>query len=505
MATERVEMAMSPVVVLKKMGEIAQALAIKTMHERWKSEGWRAAVLDFKGFDKTGTGWFVKDGWVVIQPYPVVVDPVLDQVMAGQVMTLEQKKQRIAEEINAYCDERLGRQPWYQSSDAMVLPHALTSLLPNETQQAELGYPRGFKVLGEHGANLAVDPTVLVVEDGRIRVLSIVRVLDQARALPGGIVPRLDAVKQKCIDELLEECFSGAFFTPDSVTSHCIDTLTPVSCEQIRDETIRLLTSWKEFDMTTIQSLIGEIRLMSTTDLLPSVFIQTMLAHVQSMALSVCAQAQMMAHLRVELYKKLCVVQYQTVSQCLKSKMIMGEQVANLTDPRSTCETGMVTQTVSMLVRPQEMFREFRELGLEEQAAGDDAMHAHFPTLYDFCCGVDYPPFADHAKLVLDAVADQLALGALVLTPEQIEELWAITDYFERQCALSLAEHVLDEKIVTLCKEVKPLIQMLIMPVEAGLRTLNDHHTLFSNKSESSRKRASPGGDEEVVPKSACK
>jgi hypothetical protein len=315
-------------------------------------------------------------------------------------------------EVDEYLTEKLSNVPWF------------TPCSPDNSSkiQSVMNYGYPFKMLGKYGANPAVDPALFLANtDEPVKVLAIIRA-DQTRALPGGMQEA--AVKKTCINELLEECFSGNFFKENSISSHIIDAEGYWSQfnedQQLSALLEKVILATKQLSNAQKNSLIEAIS-SNEPDETRSALIRRICQKIENLPdeqpiFGSCQRAQVLAHVRVGLYEVACPQQYAQMKNLLEERMHSESRVVNQTDPRNTDYAWMETTVVNMAV-DSNLIEQLKNYGLElEGGAGDDATNSHFPTLEEFCCSQQNAPYSDHASLVLNALANVIENNLLVST-----------------------------------------------------------------------------------------
>jgi hypothetical protein len=390
--------------MLETLAFAAQRLAVNALGSTREQKGFQAFIFDLKeaSNNTVGSNWNFTNGLLTVLPG---ADP---------------------DEINEFLKSKLSDKPWFQST-----PPADLSI------QSPIPYAYAFKVLGKYGANLAVDPTLFLVNGKEpVKLLAIIRP-DGTRALPGGMME--SNVKKTCVDELLEECYSGNFFKTYAITSDIIDapgyweTFAPN--QQLPQLVAAVISQTKQLSSGQ-RALIQEAvyAAASTVSEKPSDLIRRVCQTIEELPdappqFGACQRAQALAHVRVALYEKACPAQYAALQVMLDSHMHIGTQVPNLSDPRNTDIAWMETRAVSMAVDSKVM-DELKTWGLESQGgAGDDARDSYFPTLEAFCCSESSRAYSDHAALVLNALASEIRQG-LDVTPALLKQFQAIATDF---------------------------------------------------------------------------
>ena len=394
--------------IIQTLAQAAQEIAIKQLNDNRATMGFQAFVADLRdpSNNHSEQGWTFHNG----------------------LLTVGSDADHQA--IQSFLNENLGHNAWFQTTPRAVTP--LMGAIPNCPPTSSRDYQ--FKLLGKFGENPAVDPTLLVNNGSDpLKVLAIERP-DKTRALPGGM--NESTVRETCLNELLEECFSGHFFEPGSVTSRRLDDM-PLPEKSLLTTIIQGTQQLSNDQKAIIQAVIN-----ADYDL-PSQAITAITDRIQALPndeaikFGSCQRAQALAHVRVELYKTLCPEEFAQVKTLLEQRMEIGDSITNLSDPRNTNLAWMVTRPVGMTVNP-EVIEALKQYGLEEGGAGDDATNSHFPTLEDFCCG---NPYSDHAAILLNVVSRQIEEGQIEVTPTVMSQLEAIAeDYLaklpERQSEL---------------------------------------------------------------------
>lgn len=394
-----------------KLHELAsefQKKSLAHLMERRHQNGFQHFIADLKDETYEAPGWSLRKGLLTIR---LPLDNPL-----------------LIREIQDFINSRLAKFPWFKQEK------------PQDFQPCPHLYQLPIKTLGAFGPNKAVDPILLVVDpSGRINILAIRR-YDGVRALPGGMLEK--NVVQTCVNELLEEVFSGDLFRTGGLTANLIDTKYKQDPIAFKSKVIELVRaaekSYSKVFTPYLARFTDEIEQFDEP--VPSVFLARVLGflskanfqHVDSTEL-----VQIQTHIKCDVYKHCCAEQYGQFKEKLEAnlaenrKLVYQESpefVLNLTDPRNTDLAYMVTVPLPMVVNT-EFVHSLAEMGLgmSETSAGDDAIAADIIPLEEFC-STDILPYSDHATLVLHTIADLVMHSKLRLTDALVAQIAKIDE-----------------------------------------------------------------------------
>lgn len=326
----------------------------------------------------------------------------------------------ISTRLNAFIEEGLVEADWYQKFD----PNAQAVIeLHQFLQSMAIDYGTDLKGLGVNGMNKAVDPVVLIQDEGALKILSIQR-FDGSVALPGGMVENKNKVKGTCVDEILEECFSGSLFKDDQAnpSSMAIDRV--------------------NIELSILQNTILDI-LKFTSENMPPVLFDGMKADLSSSQnirlvlknLDKIYGKDKIEHQRVqlkcELFKRLLPEKWALFHDSLDGKLTsldFGDAIPcqngfipNLSDPRNTNSAVMFTKPFGGVFTRDYLIKLAENCALEYEA-GDDASAVAFRDLCEFSPSVKMC-YSDHLKIVLSTIAIKLESDDLVLTDGLMKQI----------------------------------------------------------------------------------
>lgn len=365
-----------------------------------------------------------------------------------------------ATEIHQLLDEKLGQKPWYEK--------------PTELATSKK-YLVNFKTLGKNKDNKAVDPVILIKGiDGRLKVLCGQR-FDGSYAFPGGM--NESNVTQTCIDELIEECFSGALFAKSSPSALALDKQSLEQEKIIKHLFLALLSAEKascpddkdplytekfqSFSMTfnriarqisdavhgssypeeseasaDIDSAAQRIARMATAPTFTSAqIIQRLIQSIEEDdEMDKGKKPSFIAAIRRELYKSLLNPQYEKLVQFVKDNMHKEPLVPNDTDPRNTNFSHMATNPLEMVIDEEAATAFFTDECCLSFSAGDDLGSVAFRDIDEFSRhvvktpGKEHYTYSDHSVLLLNAITRAVTRGELTLTDTISQQLSVISE-----------------------------------------------------------------------------
>lgn len=362
--------------------------------------GFKAYIRDLKesDFNFVGSGWHIDEGWITAQVNSSAFN---------------------AEELQNHINQHM-----------KALGHGWFKDVPSDdfTSISEYGVP--VKVLGGFGPNSAVDPIVLVQSGNGLKLLTILRE-DGARALPGGMVE--GRVKETCINELLEECFSGDLFARDSLSLQALLNTPEVTIENVKEQLLKFVS--QNDKLIDLMAVVDQVDSKETG-------IEGVLVAIKALEhLTGTEKQHECTQLKVELYKTLLPEAYGRFRSIIEANISKGEQLVNISDPRNTDLAWMVTTPMGITLSPEKV-DELCSGGFLSFAAGDDASDVRFVDLEIFCNGEAY---SDHAALVLDTLANAIYEGKLELNDALKQQLMAINANLQNSISTKQLEKHIDE------------------------------------------------------------
>lgn len=193
----------------KELGDLAARVEIadfKLEQVRQHFNGFGAHILDLA---KHTT--FEKSGW------GLGPSPVNSSMLSGYLYVHPEEYE--ATDISYYLDQNLGHQPWWHTEDyydqqEIESPETQSSIsLDGVKQQFAFN---DFKVLGNRGANKAVDMVMFLHDETDNISIVVIRRPDHTWATPGGMSEGV--ANKKTFAEFLEERYSDNMFCKDSET-----------------------------------------------------------------------------------------------------------------------------------------------------------------------------------------------------------------------------------------------------------------------------------------------
>lgn len=381
---------------LYELAKEFQKKSLENLIENRHQHGFQHFIADLKDESFEAEGWSLKKGLLTVH---------LPLVNPKKIF-----------EIQEFINTKLGKYPWFKLD------------MPRDFQMSPHSYHIPLKTLGAFGPNKAVDPILFVVEpSGRLNILAIRR-FDGVRALPGGMLER--NVVQTCLNELLEEVFSGDLFKLGSDSARLIDTKFKTNPLAFKVDVIKLIQAAEPSYSKSFRPHLAKLMDMieHIDEPIPSVLLNQILRELSKAnfpQVDSTELSQIQTHIKCDVYKQCCEEQYSQFKARLEANLAenrqfvykgCGEFILNVTDPRNTDIAYMVTVPLPMVV-DAEFIHSLSALGLGITAtsAGDDAIAADIIPLEEFCSG-EHMPYSDHATLVLHVLADLVSNSKLVLT-----------------------------------------------------------------------------------------
>ena len=345
--------------------------------------GFRAYIHDLKDeqYDESRPGWTLKKGHLTVQ----LNNPNLNPDALQAYLNLQFRS------LNA---------PWFQAAP----PEGFDSVKKPD-------YHAPFKVLGQYGANPAIDPIFLMQQqDGLVRVLTIKRKSGEF-ALPGGM--QEGRVLDNCIKETLEECYSGDLFEEGSLSLAVVESNPELSLNALQTTlTGTLQTTLPEAHQATLNAVIAAAE---TKEALLPAFLNAIQAlnTDEHPTFNTTTRTQYLTHTKMALYQQLCPGPFEHFKDFIQAHSERGKKVMHHSDPRNTNHAWMVTTPLYITLTADEM-NALEDTCALRACAGDDAVSTHFMALDQFCCDPSVT-FAAHAAFVLDGLAHAIETRKLSL------------------------------------------------------------------------------------------
>lgn len=368
--------------------------------------------------DRDGTGWTMRRGLLTIFPTHF-------------------QNETTQQQIHAYLNhnEQLGKKVWYEKPE-------------NTDPDLEIAstYGINIKTLGMNGKNPAVDPLFIIRgKDGEIMVLCGTR--RGGYALPGGMQEA--KVKETCINELLEECFSGTMFEPDSATAKKFNAIDLDDYERNESAIVTIQNHlYKgeppkegEYDYETklaahFQELKESLRIAEglansqAPSLSNSNYLLDVIKQIQSSnKIKDGDRASLIAHLKCEFYKTYLPTQYQRFEKMVNERMHTAELVMNKSDPRNTDLAYMCTTPVELVIDEEALTKFFENECDLIFGAGDDLEKVQYRPIDVFAKNITdnkVGAYSDHASLMIQAIQHSIARGELVIDHKLVEQIKTI-------------------------------------------------------------------------------
>lgn len=318
-------------------------------------------------------------------------------------------------EVQTYLEKQLGDKPWFEHATQIApAPRKSPPLLLSDGKP----YHLPLKVLGKNGPNLAADAIILIQnENNPIKLLTIHRP-DGTIAVPGGM--NEDRAKATYTAELLEEVFSNALFSPDSVTESLINTLEIIALAQ----PIHAFFSQRKLAIHLPDSKVQS----------PADYIQAVLDAIDQHPATLCERTHLKTQLKCMLYKELLPAHYAAFKSIVENDLIELPQRINQSDSRNTDYAWMETKPFVRVMGKETFSRLEQEAGLTQLSGGDDAENAQLHNLEEFWTG-DRPIFCDHGALVLEGVSVALQQGQLIDTKVLQQQIETIKERIQTETA----------------------------------------------------------------------
>ncbi len=415
--------------ILNQLAFAVQDSQYKDLLDSRRSEGFAHFIADLEDerYNQTNPTWTLTKGKLLV-----------DKAHLADATTIK--------EIHEFLGRQdvFGGKPWYQTP----------------TTENDLGlYDVKFKTLGQKN-NKAVDPVfILRGADGRLKVLCGKR-FDGSYAFPGGM--NESNVIQTCIDELLEECFSGNLFSQGSGTATLINALDGASdtVNQIISENflrslqthrkpkegsadyVKSMSAYLSEEKSLQQkltSILEAIKPQKTT----AKYIQAVVEAIRRSDIDEGKIEPLVAHIKCDIYKQCLPEQYAQFEQFIKAKMHKEPLVINKSDPRNTDLGAMYTNPLEAILDEEELTTTLKEQCALDFGGGDDLGDVKYRPIEVFA----EKAYSDHASLLVHAVNRGIQRGDIALTKTISSQL------------LDIAKHYHCQKMVeTFTEEVTPNI-----------------------------------------------
>ncbi len=385
-----------------KLARRAKILALQKLRQK-RAAAFEVFIFDLKapayehqvGLYPEHASWEVRDGFLRIRP------DASDETYA---------------EVQTYLQKQLGDKPWFEQA---------TQIAPAPKKGLEIALSDGkpyhlpLKVLGKNGPNLAADAIILIQNGNNpIKLLTVHRP-DGTIAVPGGM--NEDRAKATYTAELLEEVFSNALFSPDSMTESLMNKLDTV-------------TVGKEIQVFLSQKKPAIHLPDMDSQQLPAEYLRAVLEILDQSTLTACEKAQLKTQLKCMLYKNLLPEHYAAFKSIAERELIELPQRVNQSDSRNTDYAWMETKPF-VRVMDENTFSELEQkAGLTQLSGGDDAENAQLHNLEEFWTG-DRPIFCDHGALVLEGVSAAIQQGQLIETENLQQQIAVIKERIETETA----------------------------------------------------------------------
>lgn len=406
---------------LQALAKYLKAIKFDALQASRDKKGMQHYLIDLKDsrHDRIGLGWSMQRGLLAIQPQYF-------------------KNKTTQSEIHDYLSdiEQLGNKSWYEKPEDR-----------NPSDDLSL-YDISIKTLGKNGINPAVDPIfILKTKQGTLKVLCGTR--QGGYALPGGMQEA--SVKETCINELLEECFSGALFEPDSNSEAKLNavTLTPeernVFTQKVIQHTLyqgqapkQVADNYEKLNQQHLARLAKASQQavslvdIPNHDLNNSQYLSSVINHIRtSTELKEGEKAPIIAHLKCEYYKTYLSKQYKRFQTMVTEKMHTRNRRLNLSDPRNTNYAYMYTTPVDLIIDENELTQFLEKECDLIFGAGDDLAKVQYRPIDVFANNItdeQVGVYSDHASLVIETIRLGIQRGELVVDTALLAQIKTITD-----------------------------------------------------------------------------
>ncbi len=403
---------LTTILKLNKLALAIQNNLTKKLIEDRKKDGFVHFIADLKDkrYNQTHETWSLKNGLLRV-----------DKAHLKDKTTIEEIHQFLGK------DDVFGKKTWYEK--------------PTLHNNLNL-YQVKFKSLGKQ-VNKAVDPVfILRAKDGSLKVLCGSR-HDDSLAFPGGM--NESNVINTCINELLEECFSGDLFIKDSGTETLInqqkDKITQIK-ETMLDTFLHQLSlhdkpssgdenfvsKMKRFieEQDTLKALFNKLETtFNPKKMTVAQYICQFIEAIEQSKIDEGKIPPLVAHIKCDLYKQFLSTHYEDFSQFVKTKMHREPLEMNMSDPRNTDLGAMYTNPLEAILDESELTSYMAQQCALKFGEGDDLGKVKYRPIERL--GVD--GYSDHPKLLVDAINRGLQRGEITLTSQVLEQLNTIASH----------------------------------------------------------------------------
>ena len=357
------------------------------------------------------------------------------QISYGQILFTAKVTDDVQQDLHAFINQQLKKQAWFKQTDKPADARSDADSVPD--------YGIDTKFLGGAGENQAVDVLLFIQTPNGLKLLTIKRA-DGQRALPGGFVE--GQAFASCARELLEECFSAKLFEEGT------DSLNKMNDRQRINE--------QDFDFIEKILIKHGVKLSSNlkkADL--KTVIRESIKAIKASTLTDTKKAQVLAEVKVELYKKFLPEQYRNFLNFVSSKLTLRKRVVNKSDPRNTNAAWMTTQVAGGVTSKDELEAIQGECALV-YGAGDDAQDVALTDVKRFCTQLS-TTYSGHVALVHQEMAEQIKVDGFkdkedvqallheieTATPTTAEDRSKQAFQFKAQAKLAMIIHRLEAYI----------------------------------------------------------
>jgi hypothetical protein len=349
-----------------------------------RDKGFQHFIPDLATENKTGTGWTLTKGLLVVQ------------------------SQHNTDELMTFLETKLAHHKWFQTRkqhdeftnkggifEVPVLPVGYES------------YTQLFKSLGQWGKNPAMDVVSLLTNpDGTLAVQVIVRPHDKKYAFVGGMIDKdvhtqSEAILEKCFQETLEEWYSNDLFAPGSKT---------LTASQSLD--VNLLSTAIDAVLANAEfSKLAPMKAsLANTFKQPGLNFNTRIKTLET-ELKTQGKAQNIrpedldvfwVRIKCRLYEHLFPKKYNDLTDFLRNNLVRMEETTNEADPRNTQSAFMTTVPHYFYINKAELAKHQNDWMVAPKG-GDDAVTAKVVELDKL---FERPMFSAHARILLECVAD---------------------------------------------------------------------------------------------------
>jgi hypothetical protein len=331
-----------------------------------------------------GAGWSVTNGLLTVQT------------------------QHNTDELMTFLEDKLRHHAWFQTRAQLAEMRAAGKVIEQPVLPAGFdAYTEVFKSLGYWGKNPAMDVVSLLKNaDSSLSVQVIVRPHDKKYAFVGGMIDKdynaqKEAVLEKCYQETLEEWYSNDLFAQGSATIRAANAMQPAQTL----EGLRKVLAAPEF------SKLDPIK----NDLLkifeqPNVNFNSKMTALEQQ-LQTLGKAQKIpaedldvfwVRMKCKMYQELFPAEYRSLTDFLKTNLVVMPETTNESDPRNTQSGFMTTIPHYFYLDKDELKNKEKEWKVVAKG-GDDALTAKVVDLDKL---YEKSMFSAHGRILLEAVAD---------------------------------------------------------------------------------------------------